>query len=141
SVVAVLIFAKLVSIPGKWSHRKIFLDTVISPLREGGIVVEKIIALQLEQRLRNFQFTGVRHGMRHVIELRRVIDGPEESRQIIKEGIVASADIGLDGEAIRCIDGQHPIDIDDGRKTTTREINKSDRCPAGLIDGNSYLRG
>ena len=77
--------------------------------------------------------------MRHMIELRRIIYRTEESRQIVEEGIVATADEGLDRKAVGRVDRQYFINIDNCRKTAPRKIDKSYRCSIISIGGHANL--
>src|ERR1051326_1578480 len=90
--IAVLVLGELVAFPCPRPGREVLLVTA-SPLGKSRIVVEEIVAFQLKQRLGDGQLARFRHGMRNVIVLRRVIDGAEESWQVIEERVVASADV------------------------------------------------
>src|SRR5215212_8775973 len=74
SEIAIRIFGKLIPIPREWAGRQLSLVPVISPFRIVWIAVEKVIAFELDQSFGNLQLPGAGHRVRHVIELRRVID-------------------------------------------------------------------
>ena len=100
---------------------------MITPFRIVGVEIKKIVAIQLEQGLRNFQLARFGHGVGHVIKLRRVIYRAKESGQVVEESIVAAADECLNGKAIGRVDGQNLIDLDFRRKAAAGKIGKPDR--------------
>ena len=107
---------------------------MIPPFRKARIEIEEIVAFQLEQRFGNWQLARVRHGVRHVIELRRVINRTKESGEVVEESIVAAADERFDCLAVRRVDGQNFVDVDGDGKTATRKVDESNRGPVRLID-------
>ena len=78
--------------------------------------------------------------MRHVIELRRVIDRAEEARQIVEEGIVAPADINLDRVAAGRLQRQVFVGVDDLRKVAAGEIDEPDMRAVLVVDGHAHFR-
>ena len=55
------------------------------------VEVEQVVALELEERLRDGQLAQVGAGVGDVVELGRVVDRPEESGQVVEERVVAPA--------------------------------------------------
>jgi len=76
-----------------------------------------------------------------VIELRSVVDGTEESGQVVEKRIVAAADVRLDRVVVRCIDVHHFVGIDNGRKVAAREVDELHGGALRLIDSDPNLRG
>ena len=60
-----------------------------------------MIAFQFQKSFRNRQFAGVLHGMRHVIKLRRIVDGAKETGEVVKERFFAAADKDFDFLSVR----------------------------------------
>src|SRR5215469_6629533 len=140
AVITTLVSSKPITVPRQRACRQILLDPVIAPFREVWIVVEQIIAFQFEKCLGNFEFASVRHGMRHVVELRGVVDGPEKTRQIIEEGIVAATDERLNCKMVRCFDCRGLVSSNDGGKAAAGEVDKSHGGATRRVDGNPDFR-
>src|ERR1044072_7907898 len=85
--VAIFIFKKLVAIPRE-ILRQLSLIAVVSPVGIVRIAIEQVIACELDHRLGNLHLAAVRHGVRHVIELRPIIERAEEAREIVEEGVI-----------------------------------------------------
>src|SRR5262249_54331653 len=89
--------------PGPGRQLELRRRTVLlreTPFREVRAVVEQVVTFQLKQRLGNRQFPSLGHGVRHMVELRRIIDGSEEPSQVVKERVIAAADECLNGLAV-----------------------------------------
>src|SRR5512132_2392368 len=65
--VSIRIFGESIAVPRERAGRQFSLFAVVSPLGIVWIAVEKVITLELEQRLGNLQLARARHRVRHVI--------------------------------------------------------------------------
>src|SRR5215469_2410658 len=75
-----------------------------------------------------------------VIKLGRIIYGAEESRQIVKESIVATAYEKLHRIAVRRIGSHYLIGFDHLRKAASGKINKANLRLIGLVNCNPDFR-
>src|SRR5260370_13619985 len=91
SEVAVRILPKAVSAPSPGTWWQIRLDR-IAQLRIVRVEVEKVVAIELEQGLGDGQLARPGPGVRHVVELRGIVDRAEETRQVVEERVVTAPD-------------------------------------------------
>ena len=115
------IFLVAVSGPGVRAGWQVEFDRV-PVLGVRGIVVEQVVAFEFEQRLGDWQLTKIGPGVRHVVELWRVVDGTEEARQVIEEGVVPAADECVNSEPVRRGNRRHLAHGHGGRETAAGEI-------------------
>src|SRR5262245_65212231 len=95
--------------------------------------IEQVVAYYLEKRLRDLQLARLRHGVGHVIELRRVVDRAEEAGEVVEEGVVTPADIDLDRMAAGRLHRQALVGVDRLRKVAVPEVEEPDRGAIVLI--------
>lgn len=139
SKIAILVFSEAIAAPGQGSRRQ-FLFEAVSPLRQARIVIEQVVPFQFEESLRDSKLTHFPHCVRHVIELRGVIDRAEKTGQIVEKSIVSAADIGLDRMPGWRLQLKAAIGIDNRSKIAARKIDKANICPIVLIDGDPHFR-
>src|SRR6202011_5904650 len=73
------------------------------------------------------------------IKLRGIVDRPEKPGQIVKEGVVPSADIGFDSVPAGRLQSYALVGFDDRGKTPSREIEKANTGSVAVIDGYPNL--
>jgi hypothetical protein len=113
----------------------------VSPLGQLRVVIEELVALQFEKRLRDPQLPYIRHRVGNVIELRGIVDRPEEARQIVEEGVVASADKDVDVMSARRLHAYTLVGRNGGRKASAGKIDEPKAGSIVVIDRDPNLRG
>src|SRR5262245_31324159 len=78
--------------------------------------------------------------MRNVVKLRRIVDGAEETGQIIEKRIVAATDINFERVPIRRIDRIDLIGVDDFDKAPARKPDEINLRSAIFIDSHPDFR-
>ena len=110
--VAVLVALVVVAVPGVGTGRQLLLHA-LAVARVLRVEVEQVVALELEQGLRDRQLAAVGPGERHAVELRRVVDRAEEAGQVVEEGVVARTEVELQilaarrGDLVHLVGAQH----------------------------------
>jgi hypothetical protein len=104
------------------------------------VVIKEVVALQFEKRLRYLQLPHFRHGMRHMVKLRRIVDRPKESGQIVEKGVVASADENVDRVPPGRLHARDLVGRYGGRKASAWKTDEAQVCPVIVIDRYSNLR-
>ena len=137
--VALLVLGEAVAVPGQRPGRQVLLHAAAEH-RVLGIEVEEVVPLELEERLRDRQLAQVGHGVRHVVELRRVVDRAEEARQVVEERVVAAAEEELDRMPARRLRLDHLVQLDDRREAAAREVREVDLRAALLVRTCADLR-
>src|SRR5262245_65118111 len=79
--------------------------------------------------------------MRNVVKLRRIVDGAEETGQIIEKRIVTATDINFERVPIRRIDRSDLIGVDDFYKAAAGKTDEINLRSAIFIDSHTdFLR-
>src|SRR6516225_1158877 len=112
----------------------------MAPSRQLRVIIEKVIALQFEKRLRDLQFPHIRHRMRHVIELRGIVDRSEEPRQVVEKCVVAPADKSVYLMTAGRLHTCSLVGRDEGRKASAGKADKPQVRPAVAVDRYPNLR-
>src|SRR5262249_31188132 len=68
------------------------------------------------------------------------VDGTKESGQVVEERVITSSDVSLDAMAIRSIDGQYLVGIDNGGKAAGGEVEELHGRALRLIDSHAEFR-
>ena len=140
AVIAVVVLLELVAGPGPRAGRQVELHAV-AVIGDRRVVVEQVVALELEERLRDRQLARLRHGVRHVIELRRVVDRAEEARQVVEERVVAAADIDLDAMPAGRLQRRGHIRVDQPREVAARKADELHHRAVARVDRHPHLGG
>src|SRR5260370_20682852 len=95
----VFVLFEAIAFPRQRSRRQLPLDAV-TPIGLARIIVEQVVAFELEKCLRNLELPHIGHRVGDVIELRGIVDRPEKAGQIIEERVVPAADKDFDRLAV-----------------------------------------
>src|SRR5580700_1140961 len=145
SEVAVGILFELIAVPNpragrqvELGRRAVFLGE--APRGKVGAVVEKLVAIELQQRLWDRQLARFRHRIRYVVKLRGVVDRTEEAGEIVKERVIPAADKRLNRLAVRCLYLRNLVELDGGREVAAGKSQELQPRLLIRIDGDPHLR-
>src|SRR5215469_2882798 len=140
AVIAVGILRESVALPDPGTRRQLLLDAM-SQHRVLRIEIEEIVSFELEKGLRDRQLARFGQRVRHVIELRRVIDRAKEAGEIVEEGIVPPADEELDRVSARRLHCGTGIDINRRGEAAAGKIEQAHGCVALAVGRHPDLAG
>src|SRR5260370_26865300 len=138
SEVAVRILPKAVSAPSAGTWWQIRLDR-IAQLRIVRVEVEKVVAIELEQGLGDGQLARLGPGVRHVVELRGIVDRAEETRQVVEERVVTAPDEDIYLVAARRLQHHSLVRLDAGTHVAPRKAAERDPCGVHVVDDHADL--
>src|SRR5438270_13200018 len=109
----------------------------MAPFGLARVVIEQVVALELEKCLWNLELPHIGHRMGHVIELRGIVDRPKKTGQIIEERVVPAANKDFDRLPVRRLQCDDLIGRDNRGEAAAGEIEKSDMGLVVAIHGDA----